>query len=164
MSGSCTKRRDKFFPCETWSVDYESYSDIAIWSCTDTLYFTLRAEKMFCMKILLILAKFHEKTLIRSGDMKIFRPGRRMYMYTPLRPPPPRPPAPKFIYEVLSKERQLMKWVGIFQVGFSGRGIFLELYYTLKNIKKSYKNNKFKISVPTWNEDFELRDGSYLFT
>ena len=30
-----------------------------------------------------------------------------------------------------------------------------------KNIKKSYKNNKFKISAPTWNEDFELTDESY---
>ena len=30
-----------------------------------------------------------------------------------------------------------------------------------KNIKKSYKNNKFKISATTWNEDFELTDGSY---
>ena len=30
-----------------------------------------------------------------------------------------------------------------------------------KYIKKSYKNNKFKISAPTWNEDFELTDGSY---
>ena len=35
------------------------------------------------------------------------------------------------------------------------------LLYTWKNIKKSYKNNKFKISVPTWNEEFELPDGSY---
>ena len=34
-------------------------------------------------------------------------------------------------------------------------------YYTWKNIKKSYKNNKFKISAPTWNEEFELPDGSY---
>ena len=25
----------------------------------------------------------------------------------------------------------------------------------------SYKNNKFKISVPTWNKEFELSDGSY---
>ena len=25
----------------------------------------------------------------------------------------------------------------------------------------SYKNNKFKISVPTWSEEFELPDGSY---
>ena len=29
-----------------------------------------------------------------------------------------------------------------------------------KNIKKSYKNNRFKISGPTWNEKFELPDGS----
>ena len=27
--------------------------------------------------------------------------------------------------------------------------------------KKSYKNNKVKISAPTWNEEFELPDGSY---
>ena len=25
----------------------------------------------------------------------------------------------------------------------------------------SYKNTKFKISAPTWNEKFELLDGSY---
>ena len=27
----------------------------------------------------------------------------------------------------------------------------LSICHTLKNIKKSYKNNKFKISAPTWN-------------
>ena len=32
----------------------------------------------------------------------------------------------------------------------------LSIYYTWKNIKKSYKNNKFKISAPTQNEQFEL--------
>ena len=37
----------------------------------------------------------------------------------------------------------------------------LTIYYKWKNIKKSYKNNKFKISAPTWNEEFELPDGSY---
>ena len=37
----------------------------------------------------------------------------------------------------------------------------LSIYYTWKNIKNSYNNNKFKISVPTWNEEFELPDGSY---
>ena len=36
----------------------------------------------------------------------------------------------------------------------------LSIYYTRKNIKKSYKNNKFKISFPTWNGKFELPDGS----
>ena len=35
------------------------------------------------------------------------------------------------------------------------------MYYTWKNIKKSYKNNKFKISSPTWNEKFDLSDRSY---
>ena len=37
----------------------------------------------------------------------------------------------------------------------------LSIYYTWKNIKKSYKKNKFKISAPTWNEEFELPDGLY---
>ena len=37
----------------------------------------------------------------------------------------------------------------------------LSIYYTWKNIKKSYKNNKFKISAPTRNEECELPDGSY---
>ena len=37
----------------------------------------------------------------------------------------------------------------------------LSIYYTWKNIKKSYKNNKFKISAPTWNEEFELPDILY---
>ena len=35
------------------------------------------------------------------------------------------------------------------------------MYYTRKNIKKSFKNNKFKISAPTWNEKFDLPDRSY---
>ena len=37
----------------------------------------------------------------------------------------------------------------------------LSIYYTWKNIKSSYNNNKFKISTPTWNDDFQLSDGSY---
>ena len=37
----------------------------------------------------------------------------------------------------------------------------LSTYYTWKNIKSSYNNNKFKISAPTWSEEFELPDGSY---
>ena len=36
----------------------------------------------------------------------------------------------------------------------------LSIYYTWRNIKSSYKNNKFKISAPTWNDKFELSDGS----
>ena len=37
----------------------------------------------------------------------------------------------------------------------------LSIYYTWKNIKKSCKNNKFKVSAPTWNEEFELPDRLY---
>ena len=37
----------------------------------------------------------------------------------------------------------------------------LSIYYMWKNVKSSYNNNKFKISAPTWNEEFELPDGSY---
>ena len=37
----------------------------------------------------------------------------------------------------------------------------LSIYYTWENIKKSYKSNKFKLSAPTWNEEFELPIGSY---
>ena len=37
----------------------------------------------------------------------------------------------------------------------------VSMYYTWNNIKSSYNNNKFKISTPTWNEEFTLPDGSY---
>ena len=37
----------------------------------------------------------------------------------------------------------------------------LSIYCTCKNIKRSYNNNKFKISTRTWNDEFELPDGSY---
>ena len=38
----------------------------------------------------------------------------------------------------------------------------LSIYYTWNNIKSSYNNNKFKITAPTWNEEFKLPNGSYL--
>ena len=37
----------------------------------------------------------------------------------------------------------------------------LSIYYTQKNIKSVYNNNKFKISAPTQNDEFDLPDGSY---
>ena len=40
----------------------------------------------------------------------------------------------------------------------------LSIYYTWKNIKSSYNNNKFKISAPTWNDEFELPDGPYFLS
>ena len=37
----------------------------------------------------------------------------------------------------------------------------LSICYAWKNMRKQYKNNKFKIIVPTWNDEFQLQDGSY---
>ena len=37
----------------------------------------------------------------------------------------------------------------------------LSIYYTWKNIKSAYSNNKFKTSAPTWNDAFDLPHGSY---
>ena len=37
----------------------------------------------------------------------------------------------------------------------------LIIYYTCKNIKSEYSNNNFKISVPIWNDTFDLPDGSH---
>ena len=37
----------------------------------------------------------------------------------------------------------------------------LSIHYTWKNIKSTYNNNKFKIPASTWNEEFNLPDGSY---
>ena len=37
----------------------------------------------------------------------------------------------------------------------------LNIYYTWKKIEGSYNNNKFKISAPTWDDEFELPAGSY---
>ena len=37
----------------------------------------------------------------------------------------------------------------------------LNIYYTRKNIKSAYNNNKFKISALTWSDSFDLPDGYY---
>ena len=37
----------------------------------------------------------------------------------------------------------------------------LSIYYTWKKIKSEYNNNKFKILAVTWNDTFDLPDGSY---
>ena len=37
----------------------------------------------------------------------------------------------------------------------------LSIYYTWKNKKTSYNNNKCIISAPTWNKEFKLPDESY---
>ena len=35
------------------------------------------------------------------------------------------------------------------------------IHHTWKNIKSEYNNNKFKISAVTWNDTFDLPNGSY---
>ena len=40
----------------------------------------------------------------------------------------------------------------------------LSIYYTWKNVKSDYNINKFKISAPTWNDTFDVPDGSYSIT
>ena len=37
----------------------------------------------------------------------------------------------------------------------------LIIYYTWKNIKSEYNSSKFEISAPTWNNTFDLPNGSY---
>ena len=37
----------------------------------------------------------------------------------------------------------------------------LSIYQTWKNKRSEYNNNKLKISAPTWNDTFDLHDGSY---
>ena len=37
----------------------------------------------------------------------------------------------------------------------------LSIYYTWKNVKSDYNNNRFKISAPTWNDTFDVPDVSY---
>ena len=37
----------------------------------------------------------------------------------------------------------------------------MSIYYTWKNVRKKYKNNKLKIIAPTWNDELEFPDGSY---
>ena len=37
----------------------------------------------------------------------------------------------------------------------------LIIYDTWKNTKSEYNNNKFKISAPAWNDEFNLPDGCY---
>ena len=60
----------------------------------------------------------------------------------------------KFIYQFTDKlnlKSQNNKNIGL---------VNLSIYHTWKDIKSAY-NNKFKISAPTWNDEFELSDGSY---
>ena len=61
----------------------------------------------------------------------------------------------KFIYQFIGKLN--LKTPNNKNIGL----VNLNIYYTWKNIKSAYNNNKFKISAPTSNDEFDLPDGSY---
>ena len=61
----------------------------------------------------------------------------------------------KFIYQFTDKLN--LKTPNSKNIGL----INLSIYQTWKNIMSEYNNNKFKISAPTWNDTFDLPDGSY---
>ena len=58
----------------------------------------------------------------------------------------------KFIYQFTDKlnlKTRNNKTIGL---------VYLSIYYTWKNIKSEYSNNKFKISAPTWNDTYSISD------
>ena len=61
----------------------------------------------------------------------------------------------KFIYQFTGKRN--LKTPNNKNIGL----INLCIYYTWKNIKTEYNNNKFKISAATSNDNFDLPDGFY---
>ena len=61
----------------------------------------------------------------------------------------------KFIYQFTDKLN--LKTPNNKNIGL----VNLSVYYTWKNIKSEYNNSKFKILAPTWNDTFDLPDGSY---
>ena len=61
----------------------------------------------------------------------------------------------KFIYQFTDKVN--LKTPNNTNIWF----VNLSIYYTWKNIKSVYNKNNFKRSAPTWNDEFELPDGSY---
>ena len=63
----------------------------------------------------------------------------------------------KFIYQFT--ERLNLKIPNNKNIGL----VNLSIYYTLRNIKSEYNNNKLKIHVPTWNDEFDLLDGLFSF-
>ena len=61
----------------------------------------------------------------------------------------------KFIYQFTNKRN--LKTPKNKNIGL----VNLSIYYTWENIRSEYNNNKFNISAPTWNDNFDLPDGSY---
>ena len=66
-------------------------------------------------------------------------------------------PPPSWIGLILKLTNKLDLRIGEKVIALSN----LSIYYTWRNIKNWYNNNKFKISAPTWTDKFELPDGAY---
>ena len=66
-----------------------------------------------------------------------------------------------FMNALNSKANESNKFIYQFTANKSMALANLSIYYTRKNIKSEYNNNTFKISAPTWNDIFDLPDGSY---
>ena len=83
---------------------------------------------MFCMKSFITLPKFHVKTLSRPG----------------------------FMDEVLCEERQLMKWVGIFQVGIFWVGVFQGKVWGVGIFRVDFSrtdtNHFYQLERKSWNK------------
>ena len=61
----------------------------------------------------------------------------------------------KFIYQFTDKLN--LKNLNNKNIGL----INLSIYYTWKNITSTYSSNRFRVSAPIWNDEFDLPDGSY---
>ena len=68
------------------------------------------------------------------------------------------------LYDIVNTNKFFYKFIDKLNLKNQNKYIVLanlSIYYTWKNIKYAYKDNKFKISPPTWNDEFDLPDGSY---
>ena len=66
-----------------------------------------------------------------------------------------------FMNTLNSKANESNKFIYQFTANKNMALANLSIYYSWKNIKSEYNNNKFKIFAPTWNDIFDLPDGSY---
>ena len=66
----------------------------------------------------------------------------------------------------ISKTNERNKFVYQFTDKLNLKSLLVNLiiYYKQKNIKSAYNSNRFKVLAPTWNEEFDFPDGSYLIS
>ena len=67
-------------------------------------------------------------------------------------------------YYIYDPDRLLLNLLDKMNVKKNDKHVTLpnySIYYTWKNIREMIQSNKFKISTPTWNGEFELPSKSY---